>query len=59
METVPMCETCVYGNKIICTDNILCKKYGVLEGGVPCKHYEFDLTKKEVRKKRTIKGILK
>ncbi|MBQ2284752.1 MAG: hypothetical protein II244_03710 [Clostridia bacterium] len=55
METVPMCETCVYGNKIVCTDNIICKKYGVLEEDKPCRKYELDLTKKQVRKKRTIK----
>ena len=55
MENVPVCETCVYGNKIICTKNIICKKYGVLEADVPCKHYKYDLTKKQVRKKRTIK----
>ena len=55
METIPMCETCIYGNKIICTDNIICKKHGVLEDATPCKKYQLDLTKKEVRKKRTIK----
>jgi hypothetical protein len=55
VESVPMCETCIYGNKIVCTENIICKRYGVLEEQAPCKYYEMDLTKKEVRKKRTIK----
>ena len=55
VENVPLCETCVVGNKIVCTENIICKKYGVLEADSPCKHYKFDLTKKQVRKKRTIK----
>jgi hypothetical protein len=31
VENVPLCETCVFGNKIVCTENIICKKYGVLD----------------------------
>ncbi len=57
MENINSCTTCVYGNKIILSENILCKKYGVLKEDSPCKKYKFDLTKKVVRKKRNIKPI--
>ena len=57
METIPTCLTCIYGNKIPCTDNILCCKKGVLSVDTPCKKYKLDLTKKEVRKKRNIKVL--
>lgn len=57
MENVPSCLTCINGSKIICTNNILCRKYGVLASDSPCKKYILDLTKKEVRKRRTVKKI--
>lgn len=55
METVATCLTCIHGNKIACTEDILCNKKGVLTTDSPCRKYKFDLTKKEVRKKRSIK----
>ncbi len=57
MENISSCTTCVYGNKVILSENILCKKHGVLEGDSPCRKYKFDLTKKVVRKKRTVKKV--
>ena len=57
MENVASCTTCVYGNKIILSDEILCHKHGVLAGDSPCRKYKFDLTKKVVRKRRTVKQV--
>lgn len=54
MENINVCNTCVFAN-ILVTDEILCSKYGVLNSSCACKRYKEDLTKKEIRKKRTIK----
>ena len=54
MENINVCNTCVYAT-ILVTDEILCSKYGVLNSCEACKHYKEDLTKKQIRKKRTIK----
>lgn len=54
MENINVCNTCVYAT-ILVTDEILCSKYGVLNNSNTCKHYKEDLTKKQVRKKRTVK----
>lgn len=57
MENIASCTTCVYGNKIILSDDILCEKHGVLKSDSPCRKYKFDLTKKVVRKRRTVKSF--
>ena len=54
MENINVCDTCVYAT-ILVTDEILCSKYGVLNTCISCKHYKEDLTKRQVRKKRTVK----
>jgi len=54
MENINTCNTCVYATVLV-TDEILCSKYGVLNNAEACKHYKEDLTKKQVRKKRTVK----
>lgn len=51
-ETVPICETCIYGTKLSCTNEVLCRKYGIVFGDGVCKKYQLDLTKKTVRRKR-------
>ena len=54
MENITFCNTCVYATNLV-TDEILCSKYGVLNSDQGCKHFKEDLTKKEIRKKRTVK----
>ena len=54
MENINICNTCVYATVLI-TGEVLCSKYGVLNNFIACKHYKEDLTKKQVRKKRTVK----
>jgi len=54
-ETVKSCTTCVFGNVLCCSEDILCFKKGVLSDDAPCKKYQEDLTKRIVRKKRAIK----
>ena len=54
MENINVCNTCVYAT-ILVTDEILCSKYGVLNNCDACKHYKEDLTKVQIRKKRTVK----
>jgi len=54
MENVNMCETCINATLLV-TNEILCSKYGILNESNPCKHYKEDLTKKLLRKKRTVK----
>lgn len=54
MENINVCNTCVHAT-ILVTDEILCSKYGVLNTPDACKHFKEDLTKKHIRKKRTVK----
>lgn len=54
MENINVCNTCVFAT-ILVTEEVLCSKYGVLNSCEACKHYKEDLTKKQIRKKRTVK----
>ncbi|MBO5454223.1 MAG: hypothetical protein J6A69_09710 [Clostridia bacterium] len=54
-ETVKSCTTCVYGNVLCCNNDIVCAKKGVMSEDSPCRKYEEDLTKRVVRKRRTVK----
>ncbi|MBQ2897379.1 MAG: hypothetical protein IJE46_03530 [Clostridia bacterium] len=54
MENINICDTCVYATVLV-TDEVLCSKYGVLNNNCACKRYKEDLTKREIRKKRTVK----
>ena len=54
MENINVCNTCVYATLLV-TDEILCSKYGILKCHDACKKFKEDLTKKQVRKKRTVK----
>ncbi len=54
MENNNFCTTCIHATVLV-TNEILCSKYGVLNSDTSCKHFVEDLTKKELRKKRTVK----
>ena len=57
-EIVKSCYTCVYGNSLSCSEDILCLKKGVLSVNSPCRKYKEDLTKKEVRRRRVAKTLV-
>lgn len=55
MENINLCENCIYGTLLVNKEDVLCKKKGIVRRDFVCPGHKFDLTVKEVRRKRSIK----
>ncbi len=55
MENVNLCENCIYGTLLVNKTDVLCTKRGIVKCDFVCKKHKFDLTTKQVRRRRNIK----
>ncbi len=53
-DQTPMCRFCTRGKPIPGTEDAICTLYGVVSADYCCKKYEYDLLKREPRRKREL-----
>lgn len=49
-----ICAICIYGKPMMDGDYVLCEKNGPMKASATCKKHKTDLTKINIRRKRTI-----